>query len=113
VSGCQNRVAPNAAAPNPAGGNIRREFPEEWFSKTNRNVEAQMEGKPMPPLEVSGWMNGVVSADDMKGKVVVIDFYATWCAPCMGTIPHTNALMAKYPKFAATLLKSSVSTTLS
>src|SRR5262245_2974660 len=75
------------------------EFPEDWTWDDDAKVRAKhaaLEGKPMPPLEVTGWLNGEVKRDQMKGKVVVMDFYATWCGPCMAAIPHNNELLKKY-----------------
>jgi thiol-disulfide isomerase/thioredoxin len=75
------------------------EFPDAWTWDTkaeNRSAHASLEGKPMPALAVSGWLNGEVKPQDMKGKVVIVDFYATWCGPCMAAIPHNNELMKKY-----------------
>src|SRR2546430_14515126 len=45
-----------------------------------RPTHAALEGKPMPALDPSNWINGEVKPADMKGKVVIVDFYATWSA---------------------------------
>jgi thiol-disulfide isomerase/thioredoxin len=56
-----------------------------------------MEGKPAPALQVTGWLNGKpVTLASLKGKIVVLDFWATWCGPCIASIPHNNELAAKY-----------------
>ena len=59
---------------------------------------------PMPPLKNTSLANmGWELADgkrsvfsEHKGKVLVMDFYATWCAPCRDSVPHLIALQKKY-----------------
>lgn len=75
------------------------EFPDSWTWDDKpgyRADHAALEGKHMPPLHVAGWINGGITSDAVKGKVVVIDLYATWCGPCMRAIPHNNELLKKY-----------------
>src|SRR5882762_10303850 len=80
-------------------GVLAGEFPDKWTwddDPKDRASHAALEGKPMPALDLSNWSNGEVKPADMKGKVVIVDFYATWCGPCMAAIPHNNELLKKY-----------------
>jgi peroxiredoxin len=50
-----------------------------------------------------------VRLSDFKGKVVILDFWATWCGPCIASMPHTNELAAKYADQDVVVLASGTS----
>jgi cytochrome c biogenesis protein CcmG, thiol:disulfide interchange protein DsbE len=73
-----------AAAPTLEGSRVREQLNE-------------MQGQPAPKLALKGWINAEpMTLKKLKGKIVVLDFWATWCGPCLASIPHTNELMEKY-----------------
>lgn len=51
---------------------------------------------PAPAFTLTSVQGGDVSLSDFKGKVVVIDFWATWCPPCQRSIPHLVDLQTRY-----------------
>lgn len=54
-------------------------------------------GKAAPDFSLPQLSDGeTVSAKDLKGSVVMLDFWASWCGPCMASMPDLNKLYAKY-----------------
>jgi thiol-disulfide isomerase/thioredoxin len=88
------------AAEVPAEGEPAAFNPED-FTEGGPEIRerlAELEQSQQPPaLEVDQWINSEpLTLADLKGKIVVLDFWATWCGPCLRSVPHTNEMAEKY-----------------
>jgi cytochrome c biogenesis protein CcmG/thiol:disulfide interchange protein DsbE len=62
------------------------------------HVERGLVGKPAPDFSVATVANGKgkVALSDLRGKVVLVDFWATFCEPCKKSFPRLQELHTKY-----------------
>jgi thiol-disulfide isomerase/thioredoxin len=78
-----------------AAGNHVDSLVKRSFLPPNKNKSQEsLLLKPAPKLELYGWNNGVRAST--KVKIVVVDFWTTWCAPCLGSLIVNRQLSAKY-----------------
>jgi thiol-disulfide isomerase/thioredoxin len=54
---------------------------------------ADLRGRRAPNFYVENW---ITRKPDGEGKVVIVDFWATWCGPCVKAIPHMNDLQSQF-----------------
>lgn len=49
-----------------------------------------------PDLKIEKWLKGTPVEKFQPGRIYIVEFWATWCGPCINGIPHLNALAKKY-----------------
>jgi len=59
---------------------------------------AVKKGQPAPPFKVTTTSRQPVSLSNYKGHVLILDFFASWCHPCVEAIPHIIELNKRYGK---------------
>ena len=67
---------------------------------TNLAVAQVKNGEAVPDLNFKTILNAPVKTatlGNLKGKIVLIDFWATWCGSCLVAMPHLQQLQKKYP----------------
>lgn len=64
------------------------------FAQENKKLEI---GDEAPPLRYAKWLQGPKPITEIdKNKLYVIEFWATWCGPCIHAMPHLSELSQKY-----------------
>lgn len=75
-----------------------KRYPDEYTSET-RKVNKQLfalKGKKMPGFSTTGFDGRNFSSEQMKGKLVLLDFWEVWCGPCIESMPKVQQLYEKY-----------------
>lgn len=73
-----------------------RSFDEYYESLAGVMAEHPLLGKESPAFEGTLLGQDKISSDSFAGKVVVIDFWATWCAPCVASLPTIKQVTDQY-----------------
>lgn len=66
--------------------------------------------KMVPPFSVTTVDGKKISMDDLTGKVVLMDFWATWCGPCREALPHIQQVAKKFKDEPLVILSVSLDT---
>ena len=85
-SSCRPAAAPVAVSNQPVSINDRA---------TGINVSRSAPTKPIGEMSWTDDKGALHQVSELKGKAVILDFWATYCPPCRDEIPHLNGLLAK------------------
>jgi len=72
----------------PTGEKSTQELPKEKIAKLGIKLA--------PNFSLQSLNGGIIRLSDFKGKVIILDFWATWCPPCRAEIPHFVELYKRY-----------------
>ncbi len=66
-------------------------------ARTPGTPEEVSVGRPAPPFQLSDLYGREVSLSQYRGKVIILDFWATWCGPCRMSMPLLEKLQEENP----------------
>ena len=96
-------VLANATIGMPEERKARFESARKFFE--SRYAQGKLLNAPAPELTFS-WSSdpSIKSMADLKGKVVVLDFWATWCGPCIASFPNIRELVRRYEGYPVAVI---------
>ena len=77
-----------------------RDFPRytSFLTSFFQRVQSVSPGEPAVPFTLPNPRGEMFSMSDFRGKYVLLDFWASWCIPCLDEFPHMRDLYRKYSR---------------
>lgn len=66
-------------------------------AQLDRAKTGPLPGDPAPPIRASAWLRGKPVTKYADGRVYVVDLWATWCGPCLASMPLLRKYQDRYP----------------
>src|SRR5579883_3528530 len=82
-----------SAADNKADNEKKTEKKAEAPGKREASLKV---GDPAPALKATRWLQGTEVSAFAPRKLYVVEFWATWCGPCVVMMPHLSQLQSEY-----------------
>lgn len=76
----------------------------DWETAMQMPDPADLIGQPAPPFSGDAFDGKPLSLESLRGRVVVLDFWATWCVPCVKALPDVQKLSEKYADKPVTVI---------